>query len=376
MDDLKNKPGIMLVLPDLEYGDVAYYCVDLAIALNEFGFRPVVVSAGGILLKELIRVNITHVQLPVNSCDFFKIYNNIKAITKIITDMNISVVHVNSRAAGLSCLYACKRTGAKLVTTVHSIYKTRLYFLNKIFDRAIIKSHSIIMPSLYVANYMVKYYNLESNKISIIHKWINPKFFSSEAISTERIVNIANTLAIPEDKRLISVIESNAKMSDLSLLIDSISELKRNDIAVFIMWNKNMNKSHLINKIKLMKMNDYINIIDHDIDAQAVYSLSDVVINLSSKYDVFNLEMLKVESIGRVIISTDQGASKEIIADGKTGKIIQLNTHDLSSAINWALNLSDEERRHISNEASKYVYFNFSHDSKISDVLSLYKSLL
>ena len=366
----------MLVLSDLERTSIGYYSIDIATQLKNIGANVVVVSAGGILLKELIRSNITHIQLPVNSTDFFTVYSNSKKLSKIIMDFNIDIVHANSYSSSISCMYACKKTNTKFVTTIHYTKKLSFFSLKRIFSRYIIKSDSVIAPSLFAAKYLVDEYKINPNKINVIGNWFDSDAFSPNSVSTERIINITNTMSLPEDKRIISIIGTYKNSKDISVMIDAVGKLQDKDIILFIITNSKKEKSNLIGKINKLNLQDYVNILDDNIDVAAIYSLSDVIVNISSIYNSFDLHLLEAEAMGRIIVSTDRGSVNEIIIDSKTGKIVHSDSvNSLIDGINWALGLSQDERKNISNEASKYAYFHFSKSAKIDNIIKLYNQL-
>ena len=187
--------NILLVVPTLERGGVERYCIDLAVGLKENGWNPIVVSAGGILVKELLRADIKHIQLPVHSKNLFSINKNAKTLAKIIKSENIDIVHANSRAPAWACYKACKLTGTKFMTTFHAAYGLGYFGLKRKYNKVMVKGDIIIAPSYFIANHIVENYkvdgfSLQENKISSKKFGVKKYFFSSPII----VDNILYTL--------------------------------------------------------------------------------------------------------------------------------------------------------------------------------------
>ncbi|MDR2934056.1 MAG: glycosyltransferase family 4 protein [Rickettsiales bacterium] len=369
--------NVMIVLPSLERGNVERYSIDLAIELKANGHNVVVVSAGGILLKELRRADVDHIQLPVNSTDIFKIHSNAKILAKIIKDMRINIVHANSRATAWVCSLACKGTDTKLITTFHSIYDNGFLGWKKFYNRFMVAGDAIIAPSLFLAEHIVKNYHTSSDKIFIVNNWFDSDNFGNGAVSVERIIKTANTLHIPEDKRVISLIGKIIKSQGQILFIDTIAKLKRDDVVAFIVGNGSENfKNKLRKKIADLNLQRVINIIN-EVDVPAVYALSDVIVNAATYPTGFAHDILEAAAMGRTVVAANHGSACDIIVNDKTGKLVNANDVDaLADGISWALNLSEEDRRALSSNASKHAHFNFSKSAKINYIMDIYEKLL
>ena len=144
-----KKPVIMQILPALQSGGVERGTIDVAKALKKADFEPIVVSSGGILVYQLKEAKIKHIELPVNTKNPLTIFRNIKKLIKIIQENQVDLIHVRSRAPMWSAYFACKKTGTKLVSTVHGTYSLNLlgwkYFqLKKLYNYSMLKSDEII----------------------------------------------------------------------------------------------------------------------------------------------------------------------------------------------------------------------------------------
>lgn len=70
-DTDKKSPVILQILPRLETGGVERGTVEIASALKNAGWTPVVVSGGGRMVVDLNRMGVEHITLPVYSKNYF-----------------------------------------------------------------------------------------------------------------------------------------------------------------------------------------------------------------------------------------------------------------------------------------------------------------
>ena len=79
-----SPPTILQVLPSLETGGVERGTLDIAKALKEAGWRPIVASSGGTMVHELERIGVDHFVMPLNSKNPYVIRRNIARLRILI----------------------------------------------------------------------------------------------------------------------------------------------------------------------------------------------------------------------------------------------------------------------------------------------------
>jgi hypothetical protein len=113
-------PAVLQVLPALHTGGVERGTCDMAAALMEAGWRAVVASAGGPMVRELERAGAVHATLPLDTKNPWSMWRNAARLAELVRAWNIDIVHARSRAPAWSALWASQRTGVPLVTTFHA----------------------------------------------------------------------------------------------------------------------------------------------------------------------------------------------------------------------------------------------------------------
>ena len=83
--------NILQILPELNIGGVETGTLDLARYLVKTGHKAVVVSNGGILVKELESCGARHYKLPVNRKSLFTMLRAIRPLAEIIQKEEIDL---------------------------------------------------------------------------------------------------------------------------------------------------------------------------------------------------------------------------------------------------------------------------------------------
>src|SRR5262245_55347064 len=90
--------AILQVLPSLVTGGVERGTIDIAAALAEHGWKAIVASQGGPMVREVERAGGVHVTLPLGTKNPFVIRRNIGRLVEVIEKNNVALVHARSRA--------------------------------------------------------------------------------------------------------------------------------------------------------------------------------------------------------------------------------------------------------------------------------------
>jgi glycosyltransferase involved in cell wall biosynthesis len=384
----KKKPVIMQILPALESGGVERGTIDIAKALKKADFEPIVMSCGGILVYQLKEAKIKHIQLAVNSKNPFKIFNNIKEIRKIIIENEVNIVHVRSRAPMWSAYYACKKTDAKLVATVHGTYSLKVAFssnfiFKRLYNGIMLKADKIIVVSNFIKNYLIENYEGKVpeflDKITIIQRGVDLKNFDKSKVSKNRIIDLITKWNLPEDKKIIMLPARFTAWKGHEFLIDALTKVKSDFCCILVgsdhgheKFRKNIEEkiveSGLMGKVRVMGVCK---------DMAAAYAISHIVISSSIKPEAFGRVAIESQAMEKITIATKIGGSLETIIDGKTGFLVDVyDSNNLASIIDKALNFSQNEAEELGKFARKNIEENFSNEKMCEETLKIYNSFL
>ena len=105
--------------------------------------------------------------------------------------------------------------------------------------------------------------------------------------------------------------------------------------------------------------------------------LSEVVLSTSIEPEAFGRIAIEGQAMGRIVVASNIGGSKETVIDGVTGKLFESNNaDDLAQAIRWALHLSKEEREKIGAAAIKNVKEHFTKQIMCDKTIKVYEEFM
>jgi glycosyltransferase involved in cell wall biosynthesis len=109
-------------------------------------------------------------------------------------------------------------------------------------------------------------------------------------------------------------------------------------------------------------------------DIENILSASDIVV-LTSDNEGTPISLIQAGLAGKPTVSTNVGSVKEIVLDGKTGFVTELNPESLATAIS-SLVKDDVLRKKFGSAASLHAHANYGVDRLVKDHSQLYKELI
>lgn len=374
------KPVVLQVLPEMNHGGVEMGTVEIASGLQAVGIKNFVASSGGRMVYDLQKLKVKHFFLPLKTKNPFKMWSNAKKLAKIIKDNHINIVHARSRAPAWSAYWAAKKTGAVFLTTFHGTYGLGPFGIKKLYNKVMTYGKLVIAISSHIKNHMLKEYGVDEGKIRLIHRCVNINNFSPDKVSQERIIKALKDNHIPEDKPIISLIGRVTRWKGQHLLLEALSKVKSKDFYCLIIGS-DQGRVHYTNELKdLVKkynLGGKVEFIEHSFDIPALLMISDVVLSTAIKPEAFGRAAIEGQAMGKIVLASNIGGSLDNTIDGVTGKLFESNSaQSLADAIDWALNLSPEERSKISQAAIKNVKDNFTKEIMCNKTIAVYQELL
>lgn len=385
MED-NHKPKVILqILPSLESGGVERGTIDIAKKLKDSGFVPLVISSGGILTYDLKEAKITHLNLNVNSKNPLKIFLNIRKIQKIIEEYSVDLVHVRSRAPMWSAFFACKKTKTKLVSTIHGTYSLnfltwQVFPLKKIYNSLMLMADEVIVVSNYIKNYLLNYYKGDfTDRLNVIQRGVDLKYFNSEKVSKNRVIDLIKNWNLPEDKKIILMPARFTSWKGHEFLIEALAKVKSDFFCVMVGSDHGHKKFRKKIEQKIVRENlaGKIRIVGPCRDMPSAYNLSHFVVAPSVRPEAFGRIAIEAQASSKIIIATKIGGALETIIDNETGYLVEpFDTQALAKAIDLVLEMPKEQADKMGRAGRKNIEENFSNDLMCEKTLEIYKKLL
>lgn len=374
---------VLQVLPDLNSGGVERGTIDVANYLAKKGYSNFICSNGGVLTKELSSKKIKHITLPVHSKNIFNMIINIYRLHKIIKENKIDIVHVRSRAPAWSTFFACKTSGAHLVTTFHAAYSLT-YPLKKFYNSIMLKGERVIAISKFIKKHIENRYHFKSEHLITIERGIDLNFYNPEGVDEERVEKARAKFCtdFPKDVKVILVPARFTKIKGHAYLLNALKYLKGKNIRCIVVGKLNEKQYDYFLELEKFceehKLSQTVKMYtDAYPDMAALYSIADVVVCPSLEPEGFGRIIVEAQAMKKIIIATNIGAPSYIIKDGVDGFLSPVNdAATLSEVIEKVLSLSKAEYEKIANAGRKKVEKHFTLESMCEKTLSVYKSLV
>jgi glycosyltransferase involved in cell wall biosynthesis len=377
--DVPRPPTVMQVLPELLTGGVERGTVDVAGAIVEGGGRSIIVSAGGPMTHELKRLGAEHYELPVASKNPFVIRQNIQRLADLARDQQVDIIHARSRAPAWSAWYAARKTNKHFVTTFHGTYDHTNWFKRR-YNAVMTKGERVIAISDFIAGHIRKIYGVPSSNIRVIPRGIDIDKFDANKVSQERRIKLANEWRLPDDRPIIILPGRLTRWKGQTVFIQAIKNLNRKDVQCLMVGSDQGREDYrreLERQIESYGMQDIIHVVDHCDDMPAAYMLTDVVVSASTDPEAFGRVVVEGQALGRPVIGTNHGGSKETIIEGETGWLAEPNDPDsLTETLTKVLGLSEEQRVKIAERAIGHIRENYSKEIMCAKTLDVYNELI
>lgn len=373
-------PTVLQILPALGgSGGVERGTVEIAGAISQAGGRALVASEGGLLVHDLTRVDAEHFTLPVASKNPVVMYRNISRLVELIKRERVDIVHVRSRAPAWSAYLACQRTKVPLVTTFHGTYAISNWLKRK-YNSVMTYGERMIAISTFIGGHVRRHYGVPVDRIRVIHRGVDIDKFDPEKVSAERVIKLANDWRLPDGVPIIMLPGRLTRWKGQLVLIDAIAALGRTDIRCLLVGSDQGREDYrreLEKKIMNHSLEEVVRIVDHCDDMPAAYKLTDLVISASTDPEAFGRVVCEGQAMGRPVIASDHGGSRETILPGVTGWLTPTgDSVALASAIETALKLDHAARTKLALIAIDHIRTNFSKTQMCDKTLDVYNEVL
>jgi len=369
-------PVVMQVLPALVTGGVERGSVDVAIALVEAGWRAIVVSSGGPMVRELERGGAEHIEMPVHS---IAMRANADRLAVLIDKHEVDIVHARSRAPAWCARRAARRRGARFVTTFHATYNLGLP-LKRLYNSVMADGDRVIAISHFIARHAMKIYRTDPDRIRVIHRGIDIDHFNPAQISAERLIKLSAEWRLRDGAPVIMLPGRLTRWKGQHVLIEAIARLQRDDIRCLLVGGEKSRGAYRRDLEALIvkhKLDGIVHLVGECNDMPAAMMLADVVVSASTDPEGFGRVIVEGQAMGRPTIAADHGASRELIIPNETGWLTRPgDPASLARALETALALDTPAREALAETAIERVGELFSKQAMCRATLDVYREVI
>lgn len=272
-----------------------------------------VASAGGPLASNVQH----HVVLPLDSKNPWQMALNATKLAQLITENNIHLVHVRSRAPAWSVMWACHKTGVPWLSTYHGLYNAH-NFAKKYYNSIMTRGQTVIAISDWVAQHIQNRY--PAAHISIIHEGINTDHFCP-AHDTNWRISWRNQHKIRDDQKVILLPGRLTRWKGQHILLEAARRLDNSWIIALLGDTQQQNYADELKKtastlpVKVLMLPSCP-------DMRAPYAGADVVVSCSTDPEAFGRITAEALAMERPYIGTNHGGSIELTNNGQFGQLV------------------------------------------------------
>ena len=383
---MTTKINVLQVIPRLGYGGAETGCYDIAHYLAEQNCGSYIATSGGDLLKFVKKSKVKVFKIPVHSKNPLIIILNTIMMTFLILIKKINIVHARSRAPAWSCYFACIITNTIFVTTFHGTYNFKSK-LKKFYNSIMLRSKLTIAGSNFIFGHINDNYSeylTKHKKLRVIFRGINVDYFNSKNISILKQEKLKREWSIEPNKFIIlmpgrlTYWKGQEKFIEaLNILIEDYNFTNFHAILLGSDQGRKVYSKKLFSLVERYSLSKKISFINHCGEMPLAYSLADVVVSASIEPEAFGRIAVESQSMGKPIIASNIGGSKETVLNKKTGFLYKHDDpRELAKSLNTVIQLNQEELKLMGNEGRKNVAKKFDVELMCDSNLREYKKLL
>ena len=383
---MTTKINILQVIPRLGYGGAETGCYDIAHFLAEQECGSYIATSGGELLKFIKKNKVGLIKLPVDSKNPIMIILNAIFLSVFIVFKKINIVHARSRAPAWSCYLACLITNRIFVTTFHGTYNFKSK-IKKFYNSVMLRSKLTIAGSNFIFGHINDNYNEYLNKkkkLRVIFRGINIDYFNQKNISILKQEKLKKEWNLEPNKftilmpgRLTYWKGQEKFIEALNILIEDYSITNFQAILLGSDQGRKVYTKKLYSLVERYSLNKKVKFINHCKEMPLAYSLADVVVSASIEPEAFGRVAVESQSMGKPIVASDIGGSKETVLNKKSGYLYKHDDpRELAKSLNTVIHLNQEELKLMGNEGRKNVTKKFDVEVMCDSNLREYKKLL
>ncbi len=383
---MTTKINVLQVIPKLGYGGAETGCYDIAHYLAEQNCGSYIATSGGELLKFIKKNKVKIFKIPVHSKNPLIIFLNTIMIIFLILFKKINIVHSRSRAPAWSCYLACLITKTTFVTTFHGTYNYKSK-LKKFYNSIMLRSKLTIAGSNFIFGHINDNYSEYLNKhkkLRVIFRGINVDYFNPKNISILKQEKLKREWALDPNKFIIlmpgrlTYWKGQEKFIEaLNILIEDYNFTNFHAVLLGSDQGRKVYSKKLYSLVERYSLSKKISFINHCGEMPLAYSLADVVVSASIEPEAFGRVAVESQSMGKPIIASNIGGSKETVLNKKTGFLYKHDDpRELAKSLNTVIQLNQEELKLMGNEGRKNVAKKFDVELMCESNLREYKKLL
>lgn len=377
------KCDIVVLSPEFGYGGIGNHTLKIVNFLLDEGFRVRVYTIKNKKVRSLFHSNfeIEEITRPILGFTFFNPFFDAlsylrlrgrKKPSLIIRPIPPFYLHVpwisNTVIPELAISHGVHRTSIATFKAAGKMDVKHKYLFSALSKMLIDSSEQIMLHnaerivavSEYTKRQLVNQYNLNEEKIEVIHNFVDSNVFKRKK-NNEVTSDIGNKIKnFKKSSLLAAFVGRPTPGKNLSLVYDIIRNFSNEPDLKFVIVGMNRNDKYVKEYATRLKSSNvlFLGNVDNNL-LPDVYSLSDFLL-ITSLDENLPTVLLEAMACGTIPISTNVGGVPEVIEDCENGFLVPSNKEDFLNIIRYLINCDHRTLSVISRNAEKSVKEKFS----------------
>jgi glycosyltransferase involved in cell wall biosynthesis len=378
------QPAILQIVPSLDTGGAERTTIDIAKILKANGFRPLVVSQGGRLERELTEAGGELIRMPVAAKMPLTMLRNASALADLTAKENVALIHARSRAPAWSALMAARRTGIPFVTTYHGIYNAKGP-LKRWYNSVMARGDAVIANSQWTARHILATYRFEPKNLTVIPRGLDLGTFDPQTIAPERIQGLRDKWSVTAANRVVLLPGRLTRWKGQRVFIQALAQMKRmgclpEDFRAIVAGDAQGREDYvreLKAAIAAEGLENAVILADHIVDMPAAYLAADVVVSASTDPEAFGRVPPEAAAMGRPVIATDHGGARETVLQNQSGLLAEPgNPGAMADALSDLLARPPAELAAMGAKGRAHIAANYTVERMGAATLDVYRTLI
>ncbi|MGE4481632.1 glycosyltransferase family 4 protein [Acidocella sp.] len=370
---------ILQVLPKLDAGGAERVAIEIAEAVRLAGHRSIIAAEDGHLSPLAARAGVELIHLDLSTKNPLKIWKNTKKLKLILKENQVDLVHAHSRAPAWSAYRAAKSEGVFFVTTYHGTYGESSR-LKKRYNQVMAAGDRVVAVSNFIADLIKARYNIDFEKIRVIHNGVDLKKFDPEAVRGDRAVRLAKDWRIENGAPAILLPARLTSWKGQRLFIHALAKMRHGEaVGILIGSDQGRHKytEELLALAERLGVGGRLRLAGHVEDMPAALKLADIVVNCSTEPEAFGRTIIEAQAMGKIVVAAGHGGAHETIEPNVSGFLFPPGDDTALAAIFDAILEGDADLRlAFGAHAREEVGARFSLEAMQTRYLQLYAELL
>ena len=369
-------PTVLQVLPALGQGGVERGTVEIARALVEAGGRALVASAGGPMVAELEEAGARHVTLPLDRKNPVALLAGAAALTRLVREEGVQVIHARSRFPAWSALMAARRSGARFVTTYHGSYNENAPG-KRLYNSVMARGERVIAISEHIAALVRARHGVGPARLRIIPRGVDPVRFDPDAVSPARMEALRRAWSLPPGRPVLLLPARLTRWKGQAILLRAVALLEEPRPLVVLAGDAQGREGYRAELEALAgETGATVRFAGPVADMPAALALADLVLHASTDAEAFGRTIIEAQAMRRPVIAADLGAPRETVEEGVTGwRVAPGDPAALARAIAHALSRPAAARAAMGEAARRMVLARSTTRAMQDATLAVYREL-